>query len=340
MKNLTAMRRKSALVLSVLLALSLTACGSETAEALRFGTGNVAGTYYACGAAITELAQTEMENTAFNVKSTAGSAANIRLLSEGFLQLAFAQNDTLHDAYTGTGTFAHPGASAAIGAEHTYSAVAALYTESCQVVVPADSDIESVADLRGKTVSVGEEESGVLQNADQILLAYGLTRQMLTAKYLSFSASAEAMLEGEIDAMFFTAGAPTSAIENLAGEMDVRILSLDDDAIMNLSESYGFYSPCAIPAGTYAGQTEPVKTVGVKSVLVAADDVPAETVEALTAAIFTHGADLQYSTPGNTRPDLEFATEGVSIPFHQGALNYYAQQGLTPATAENGGGNA
>lgn len=334
-------RALAALALSGLLALSLTAC-SGGGEEIRFGTGGTAGTYYSYGTAFAEVAAADLTGVGFSVKTTAGSAANIRLLGEGFLQLAFAQNDMLSDALNGAGSFAQPDSAAAIGENAAYGAVAALYTESCQIVVPADSDIATVADLRGKTVSVGEEESGVLQNADQILLAHGLTRQMLTPKYLSFSAAAEAMRNGEVDAVFITAGAPTSAIESLAQEMDVRLLGLSGDVVDALTETYGFYIPYTIPAGTYDGQREDVETVGVKSVLVASENLSPETVEALTASLFDHAAELQYSTPGAPRLDLAYAVDGLSVPLHAGAANYYAKQGIDPAgvPAENMGGDA
>lgn len=335
-------RALAALALSGLLTLSLTACSGE-GEEIRFGTGGTAGTYYSYGTAFAEVAAADLTGVGFSVKTTAGSAANIRLLGEGFLQLAFAQNDMLSDALNGTGSFAQPdSAAAAIGENVAYGAVAALYTESCQIVVPAGSDITTVADLRGKTVSVGEEESGVLQNADQILLAHGLTRKMLTPKYLSFSAAAEAMRNGEVDAVFITAGAPTSAIESLAQEMDVRLLGLSGDVVDALTETYGFYSPCTIPAGTYDGQEEDVETVGVKSVLVASESLSPETVEALAASLFDHASELQYSTPGAPRLDLAYAVDGLSIPLHAGAANYYAKQGIDLAgmPAENMGGDA
>lgn len=332
MKKRFASGRAAALLLGCLLIIGLTACGGTDTEEIRFGTGGTAGTYYSYGSALSELTAADLPDMVFRVKTTAGSAANIRLLEEGFLQLAFVQNDALNEAARNIGMFAKkPDGFNALGDSVGYGAVAALYTESCQVVVPANSGIASVADLRGKTVGVGEEESGVLENADQILLAHGLTREMLTPRYLSFAAAAEAMRDGDLDAMFVTAGAPTSAIENLANEMDIRVLSIAPEIIENLMETYGYYTRCTIPAGTYAGQTETAETVGVKCVLVASETLSAETVEALTASIFDHAADLQYSAPGDTRPNLEFATEGISIPLHAGAANYYARQGVGPA---------
>lgn len=334
MRKLISSRCLTALVFSGILTFSMTACGQSTSQEIRFGTGGTAGTYYNYGTTYAELTTPVLNDTTFSVKTTAGSAANIRLLSEGFLQLALVQNDMLNDAYAGVDAFENTGSSAAIGSDVGYGAIAALYTESCQVVVPADSNITNIADLRNKTVSVGEEESGVLQNADQLLLAHGLTRNMLTPKYLSFSAAAEAMLEGKLDAIFLTAGAPTSAIENLAHEMDVRILSISSNIMDILTDTYSFYTPYTIPANTYAGQTEPVETVGVKSVLVASEQLSEETVEVLTASLFDHAAELQFSTPGESRPELSYALDGLGIPLHSGAANYYTRQGVDTAGIE------
>lgn len=330
MRNGLFRRRLLPAVLAAVLMLALTGCGGK-AEEIRFGTGGSAGTYYRYGSALAELAQ-PMVGMDLAVKSTAGSAANIRLLGEGFLQLALAQNDTLDDARRNVGAFAETGDP--IGRSVGYGAVAALYMESCQVVVPAASDLESVADLRGKRVSVGEEESGVQQNAAHILLAHGLTFDMLEVKHLSFSAAAQAMAEGELDAFFLTAGAPTNAVETLAETMDIRMLSLSPDVTAALVESYGFYDAFTIPAGTYAWQDTDVETVGVRSVLVASDDLSPETVTALTAALFDHADTLQAAAPGSALLAPEFASQGVSIPFHPGAAAYYSGQGIA---VEEGG---
>ena len=332
-----------AAVIALTMVLAMTGCSSQTesaeeqstaASSIRLGTGGIGGNYYAYGNALNQLVTGDAEEMAMSVKTTAGSAANLRLISEGFLEMGIVQSDILADAAEGTGLFEESGA---IGG---YSAVAGLYTEACQVIVAADSDIEEISDLQGRSISVGEEESGVVRNAQQILQAYGLTFSNVDAKYLSFADSAAAMQAGEIEAFFCTAGAPTTAVTELAREMDIRILSIDEKQMEQMMSLYNGFTTCVIPAGTYQGQTEDVTTVGVKAVLVAGSDVAAETVQSITEAMFTHADELKYATSADTTLDLAFATEDIPVGFHSGAAAYYSAQGVTVEEAEAGSGSS
>ena len=321
------MRRKSILGIgSVILCgvLLFSACGQK--ETYLLGTGNEAGNYYAYGNTLSELLeQNELE---VDVKKTAGSAANLRLLQKGFLDMAIVQSDTLLDAYRGKGDF--------LGNECTgVRAVAGLYTEECQVIVAADSDIYSIADLYEKKVSIGEEESGVKRNAIQILDANGIKETQIVAYYLSFSDSADALKSGEIDAFFMTAGAPTVAALQLAEKMDIRILSLDDKTCQKLMKEYPSYTKCVIPAGTYPGQTEDADTVGVKAVLVVGNKMPNRVVSKISECLFANVEKLR-TVDSEQVLSKEYATEAIPIPFHKGAANWYEGQGVQVSTTEVG----
>lgn len=316
------MKRFTALLAVFAVALCcLTACSQESE--LRLGTGNDEGMYYQFGTLLSEEAQGNTDVPAISVETTAGSSANLRLLSQGFLDMAIVQADTLSDAYNGTGFFSNSG-------EYTgYSAVAGLYTEICQIVVPAESDIKTVEDLAGKTVSLGERESGVLQNALQVLDAYNLQESDFTAEYLSFSESATALEEGRIDAAFVTAAAPTPAVANLADKIGVRVLSIDPFAVNVLTKRHSYYVACTIPANTYEGQTEAVETVGVRAVLVARNDVPADQVESVMKVLFDGTIPFAEKLNSPMQPVLEEATSGIPIAFHAGAANFYGTNGIT-----------
>ena len=132
----------------------------------------------------------------FETKTTAGSVANLRLISDGYIDLAIVQADLLSDAYNATGTFADK------KYQKGYKAVASLYTEACQIVVPADSDIQSMDDLEGKKVCIGEEESGTEQNALQILNAYGLNERLVDTVNLNYTDAAKKLKSGDIDCIF------------------------------------------------------------------------------------------------------------------------------------------
>ena len=204
-----------------------------------------------------------------------------------------------------------------------------LYTEACQIVVRADSDIRSVEDLQGKTVSVGEEESGTEKNAEQILAAYGLSERLVTEVNLDYTDAVEQLKKKEIDAMFCTAGAYTTVIGELAKQCEIRFIDLDEKGIDKLMKSYDFYTECEIPENTYVGQTEAVRTVGVKAVLLASDKLSEKKVKEITEILFENKAELQYILPTDISLDESQATEGITIPFHDGAAVYYEEHGIS-----------
>ena len=306
----------------LLAAVLLNGCSSaETVRRLRFGAAGEGGVYREFGERFAAL-ENETDNGTVELKTTAGSAANLRLLTGEYLQLAIAQADLAQDAYDQTGIFADEEESRGFGA------VAALYTETCQVVVRADSDIRSIEDLQGRTVSIGAEESGSEQNAMQILSAYGLNDKLVSMVNLNYE-DAEAQLKaGKIDAVFITAGAPSPVLAELAGECGIRLLNVDGAAAQRLISTYSAYSMVTLPAGTYSGQTEDVQTVGVKAVLLASDELPAKQVQKLTELLFSsrEGLEEQLGIPLDAEQD---AVEGVGIPFHAGAAAYYKAAGIT-----------
>ena len=190
-------------------AVLLAGCASSR---LRLGAAAAGGVYNAFGTAMAA------QNSTIEVKQTAGSAANLRLLAGGdlqpavvpvysaggYLQLAVAQSDMAQDAYDGSGVFAHE------STERSFSAVATLYEEAVQVVVRADSGITTLEELQGCTLSVGEEESGTEQNAGQVLAACGLNNRLVHTVNLNYTDAAARLADGTIDAMFVTAGLPAA----------------------------------------------------------------------------------------------------------------------------------
>ncbi|MBD3879021.1 MAG: TAXI family TRAP transporter solute-binding subunit [Quinella sp. 1Q5] len=318
------MKALKLLLLLPIIALMVGCGGGEKSagnNAIRLGTGGTGGMYYAYGTELAKLIQTADNKYALDVKTTAGSAANLRLLREKFLDLAIVQSDTLSNAVNGRGIFA------AAGPGIGYAAVAGLYTEACQVIVAKDSGINEINDLVGKKISVGERESGVLQNAEQILMSHGLTFEMMEINYMSFTDAAAALERGNIDAFFITAGAPTASIADLATRKEIKLLSIAPDVQNNMMKLYKGYTRCTIPANTYAGQTEEVQTIGVKAVLVASTDLKDDTVSFLTEFVLKNAKNLPHNT-SNADLNVEYAVEDIPSSFHAGAAKYYETQGV------------
>ena len=300
-------------------------CGDDKDDSnvnsqLRFGTGGTGGMYYAYGTELAKMIQTDGKTRPLDVKTTAGSASNARLLQDKLLDLAMVQSDTLSDALNGRGNFEK------FGKGSGYAAVAAVYPEVCQIIVPKDSDIKTVNDLVGKKVSISERESGSMKNAVQILEAHGMTTEMFSPLYMPFADSAAALQDGTIDAFFVTAGVPALPIINLMNQKDIRLLSISDDVQNSLLKLDSGYTPYKIPANTYKGQTEEISTIAVKAVILARTDLPDKDVAYLTEFILRNVEKLPHD--GNIELDVNFATENVPASFHAGAAKFYESQGV------------
>ena len=297
---------------------ALSGCGKS---ALRFVTGGESGTYYAVGNVIAN----DWSNST-DVKVSAlvgnGSQANVVALKDKDAELAFCQSDVMAYAYTGTNLFAEQGAIT------NFSTLGALYMEQVQIVT-CDPTIKTVADLKGKVVSVGSAGSGVYFKAIDVLKAYGLTLDDITPSYQSFGDSADSLTNGQIDAAFIVAGAPTSAITNLSTTKQAYLVALDDAHVTQLMASSPYYSKSVIKAGTYKGIDTDITTVAVGAVILVRDDVSEDQVYAITARLFDNLKALESSHAKFAEMSIEFGASVTSVPYHPGAAKYFAEKGIT-----------
>ena len=314
------MKKLLAVFLVAAMALALCACGSGSEMAM--GTGSATGTYYGFGGVLGQYIS-KYAGISVKVVSTDGSKANIQGIDSGDYQLGTVQSDVMSYAWEGTRSFE--------GSKvDSFRVVAGLYAEAVQLVT-MDENIKSVADLKGRTVSIGAPGSGVYFNAIDVLTAAGLSESDITPQYQSFSDSTDALKDGKIDAAFIVAGAPTPAITELCTTNNAYLVPIDGDVSAKLIETCPFYTVYAMPAGTYPGQEEDVQTVGVKAVLLASEALPEKQVEQLTRLLFSERESL--SAQLGIRLDTEAeAAEGVGIPFHKGAAAYYKAAGITAAS--------
>ena len=326
------MKKKIAIVVSVLLVfatLLCTACGNKEPEAetpqeglssveINVGTGGTTGTYYGfCNTVATTL--NEKVGAKLKVMSSGASKANILDIDDGVVDMAIVQNDVMDYAYNGTSLFEKDGKFT------SFSTLGAVYAEVCQVIARADSGIKTVADLKGKKVSVGDSGSGVEFNAQQILGAYDITFEDINKQNLSFQASADALKDGKIDAFFCTAGAPTVAITDLATTTEIVIVEIDAEHLASLQKDYGFYAEYKIPAGTYKGVDADATTVAVKATFIVSNDLSEQVVYELTKAIYENKDE--YAHDKAKEMSLEYAVSSVSVPFHPGAEKYFKEVG-------------
>jgi TRAP transporter TAXI family solute receptor len=311
-----------ALVLAALIssagAGSLFASASQESGPIRFATGGTTGTYYAFGTVLGQLFK-EKNGLDVTVQSSGASKANIQLIAAGEAEMALVQNDVMDYAYKGTDLFTSDGAITG------FQAMAGVYAEVCQVVAAAGSGINSIADLKGKNVSVGDAGSGVEFNARQILEAYGMTFDDIGKQNLSFGASADALRDNKIDAFFCVAGAPTPAIVDLALGRSIVILPVDDAHIAALQAKYPFYQKFPVAANSYTGQTADVQTVAVKATLIVSPKLSEDTVYQMTKTFIESRATIEHPKAAEISPAN--AVGSISVPFHPGAIKYYKEIG-------------
>ena len=321
------MKKIIAMLLALCLVVALGAVAFADAEVapkdggskLTFTTGGEAGTYYAFGGVLAQKVS-EVTSTSVTAITSGGSAANIDALDMGDAQLGFSQSDVLSYAYNGERTFEE------LGAIDTFSIVAPLYMEQVQIVT-LNPDIKTVADLAGKAVSIGAAGSGVYFNAIDILGVYGLTEDDIKPTYQSFGDSVESLQDGQIDAAFVVAGAPTTAVTTLSTTNPVQLVSLDDEHIDALIEVSPFYAKAVIPAETY-NMAENATTVAVSAVVIASDDVADVDVYNFLAGVFENLDDLAKVHDKANELSLEFASSFGGVPYHAGAVQYFADKGI------------
>lgn len=333
------MKKFLAVLLAALMLFTLAACGGNNAtdgnatdgnatagnagdviKTITVGTGGTTGTYYAFTTAVGQILNTDAYT--FNVISTGGSQANIEMIADNEAQFAIVQNDVMNYAYEGTNGFAAP--------ITDFSAVACVYSEICQLVATEASGIKSMADLKGKTVAVGDVGSGVYYNAQQILEAAGLNIDTDINKVTaSFGDSATQLKDGSIDAAFITAGTPTTAITDLATTTDVVLIDLGEEVINNLVEKYSFYEKYEASAKDYEFVTEPTNTVAIKATFVVTNDMSDDQVYEITKNLWEKQADIAVAHAKGNEMVKDNAVAAVGkVPVHPGAARYYQEIGV------------
>ncbi|OGP62030.1 MAG: C4-dicarboxylate ABC transporter substrate-binding protein [Deltaproteobacteria bacterium RBG_13_49_15] len=286
---------------------------------LVLATGGTAGTYYPFGGAMGKIWNSKIPGMNVTAQTSGASAENIRLINKKEVELALVQSDTLDFAFNAKEAFKEP--------LKEMSVIAVLYPEIIQVVIRADSPAKTFRDLKGMKIGVGAPGSGTEANFRQLLDAYGLSKDDVKGQYLSFSESAEQFKDKHIDAFIVTAGIPNAAIMDISTQHNIRILDVSGDLANKLIQKYPFLAATKVPANTYKNQTQDVVTVAVNAVLIASNALKEDVVYGLTKALFENQADLASAHAKGKELSLQNAVQGVSIPYHPGAVKFYKEKG-------------
>lgn len=317
---------KKIISLAMILAL-LSVCSAFAAEEkagmpggtkLIFTTGGAQGTYYGFGGVIAGKVG-EKTSTTITAITSGGSKANIEAMDDGDAHLGFVQSDVGAYAYRGTRLFDDK--------ITNFSTVANLYMEQVQIVT-LDPSIKTVADLKGKNVSVGAAGSGVYFNAVDLLKVYGLDIDKdIKPTYQSFGDSVEALQDGKIDAAFIVAGAPTTAVTSLAATKKVYLVSVDDEHVLALLSESPYYSKSIILKDTY-NTDEDIFTVAVGAVVIARDDVSEADVYNFLYGTFEYKDEITAAHAKGSELSLPFAASYIAVPYHKGAVKYFSEKGM------------
>jgi TRAP transporter TAXI family solute receptor len=270
-----------------------TAAGSAAASAtpdftgrtLNIVTGGTGGVYIVYGAGLADMLTKKMK-VAASAQSTPASVDNMKLIRDGKADIAFTLADTAFDAINGKNRFAPPEAKA------DAKAIAVMYSNYMHLVAKASAGINTVADLKGKRVSIGAAGSGTETKAIRILEAYGLNATTdIQSQRLAAQDPADAVRDNKADAFFFDGGLPTSAVADLANSTPIKLID-QSDAIAKMNAKYGnFYFAAKIPKGTYKNDVD-VVTAGVANLLVVPSSFDPALVKAILTAMFDNQADL------------------------------------------------
>lgn len=293
---------------------------------LRFMTGGESGTYYAYGSVLAQYATNGDYGVSVTALSSNGSQANVQALQDDDADIVFCQSDVTAYAYEGTNLFQET------GAYTDFSVVATLYQEQVQIVT-CNPDIKTVADLAGKTVSVGAANSGVYFNALDVLGAYDLTLDDIEPVYQSFADSADSLKDDKIDAAFIVAGAPTTAITDLSTTKTAYLVSMDEEHVNKLIETSPYYTKATIAADVYGLESD-TTTVSVGAVVLASNYISEDAIYGFTKSLFDGKENNAEAHAKYEELSLEEAASVKGVPYHPGAAKYYEEQGITVESAE------
>lgn len=284
-------------------------------------TGPTSGPYYPLGEALGNALRKALPEFKTSVQATKGSDENLRLLDAGRGNIAFVSGDALSSAWNGSedAGFKIP--------LKKLRGIAALYPNYIQIVARADSGIVTLADLKGKRISVGAPRSIAEQNARAILKGAGLAyKDFGRVDYLPLGESIELLKDRQIDALVQSAPLGVSALRDLAAVVNSVIVPIPPDVVKKINDPA--YLVAELPRDTYRGQTIDVPGIAVQNYLVTLDDAGDDMVYAVTKALWANLNALKTAHSAATSIDLKRAVEGMPVPLHPGAERYYKEIGV------------
>ena len=306
-------------VLAAVLALTV-AAPVKASEFINVLTGGTSGVYYPLGVALTKIYADKIPDVRPSVQATKASVENLNLIQQGKGEVAFTLADSLAQAWEGN---EEAGFKTKLG---KLRAIAGIYPNYIQIVASKESGIKTLADLKGKRLSVGAPKSGTELNARAILNAAGIKYEDLgKVEYLPFAESVELIKNRQLDATLQSAGLGVASIKDLATSVPITVVEVPAEIIAKVGVPY---QAASIPAGTYSGQDVPVPTAAVQNFLVTRADANDDLVYEMTKAMFENLPEMAAAHAAARSIKLEDAAKGSPVPLHPGAVRYYKEKGV------------
>jgi uncharacterized protein len=302
---------------------SAAVCAAGLAQAETFInvlTGGTSGVYYPLGVALSKIYGDKIPGTRTQVQSTKASVENLNLIQQGKGEIAFTLGDSLKLAWEGD---EEAGFKTKLD---KLRGIAAIYPNYIQIVASKDSGIKTLADLKGKSLSVGAPKSGTELNARAIFKAAGMSYNDLgKTEYLPFAESVELIKNRQLDATLQSAGLGVASLKDLSTSVDITMVAVPADVVAKLGAPF---VEATIPAGTYKGQDADVKTVAVVNFLVTSSKVSDDLAYQMTKQLFENLPDLVAAHKTASEIKLADALKGMPVPLHPGAEKYYKEKGM------------
>ncbi|NUB13000.1 TAXI family TRAP transporter solute-binding subunit [Azospirillum brasilense] len=326
MKFMSKTRRLAFAAVAGAVAIGAPVAVAQTPAFFRIGTGGTAGTYYPVGGLIANVISGTnggVPGLVATAVASNGSVANINAINGGSSESGFSQSDVAYWAHTGTGLFEGK------GKVEDLRVIATLYPETIHLVARKDANIKSVADLKGKRVSLDEPGSGTLVDARIVLGAFGLTEKDVKAEYLKPGPAGDRLRDGALDAYFFVGGYPTGAISELATSSGISLVPITGPEIDKMLGQYQFFAKDTVPANTYKDVPE-TNTISVNAQWLTSAKQPDDLVYNIVKTLYNEKsrAALDAGHAKGKLVTLKNATSGLGIPLHPGAEKFYKEQGV------------
>lgn len=305
---------------AVVLAAAMQAPVAKAADFINVLTGGTSGVYYPLGVALSEIYGQNIKDARTQVQATKASVENLNLLQAGRGEIGFALGDSVKMGWEGNKEAGFP------GKLDKLRGIAAIYPNYIQIVASKDSGVTSLAELKGKSISVGAPKSGTELNARSIFEAAGMSYKDLSkTEYLPFAESVELIKNRQLDATLQSAGLGVASIRDLASSLPINVVAVPADIVKKIGAPY---LPVTIPAGTYDGQTADVPTAAVGNFLITHSGVSDDVAYQMTKLLFENLPKLTAAHAAAKAIDVKKAIEGMPVPLHPGAERYYKEIGL------------